>query len=886
MMPTQSDLLNAIVVMPLVYLVGFVFAVLFRIVGNAGLAIVLSALLFGLACLPLYRAIDDARRRERDLEQGMRPWVSYIKERAEGDERNILLETYYRQRGFTYLRVLLPSATLALQAPLFIAAFLYFSDLTLLEGIPFMGIADLSLPQGALAVVAAALYVAQALLSFEEQSRSEIVQPCVLGVALAALLFACDAGVVLFALCSELFLLGKVLVERALVRSGRVHKDEGVGARAADGEVEDDVAQDVRPTFLLACALCVAVLGVLVPSALVSASPAEFTDVSGTTSPLDYVLFTACVFAGAAFVWAGGYFHLLKGAARERMTQCAAFLGVSSLVDYLFFGQHLGTINTSLVFSTTPTFEIPEMALNLVVLVVLAVVLVFVWRNARNFVSAFIALLIVCVVVLDITNINTITSALSKRAETVAATEEAASSEQEEESASARVSKELFDEEGNIKPLFTLSKEGRNVVVLFLDRAIGGYVPYMFQEKPELAAQFDGFIYYPNSVSYGMWTMIGAPALAGGYEYTPPKLNERSDELLMDKHDEALKVLPQIFSSQGFSTTLINPPLVHYNFSATDFSTFSEIENLKAYRVSGAYVDDVDDGFADLLTKNRYRNFVFYSLFKGAPVVCQPALYDEGSYFTTIVNHAANAKFLAEYATLARLQELTSIEEGSSDNYLFMQNEAPHEGELLQMPDYVSSPFVDNRAYLDLDSYVVDGRKLDLTKGISYYCSNMAAFKEIGAWFDYLREQGVYDNTRIIMVSDHGYKLEQFEDLLLSDYVDIEAVDCLLMVKDFGAEGPMQTSREFMTNADTPSLALAGIVDNPKNPYTGNPISMQPKAEGDQTIYFTVVWNSNKHRKDTQFDFGDGFLYGVHDDIFTLDNWTQLSEPTTSEDWR
>lgn len=40
----------------------------------------------------------------------------------------------------------------------------------------------------------------------------------------------------------------------------------------------------------------------------------------------------------------------------------------------------------------------------------------------------------------------------------------------------------------------------------------------------------------------------------------------------------------------------------------------------------------------------------------------------------------------------------------------------------------------------------------------------MAAMLRLGEWFDYLREEGVYDNTRIILVSDHGYRLEQIEE--------------------------------------------------------------------------------------------------------------------------
>ena len=45
-------------------------------------------------------------------------------------------------------------------------------------------------------------------------------------------------------------------------------------------------------------------------------------------------------------------------------------------------------------------------------------------------------------------------------------------------------------------PKITLSRNGKNVVVIMLDRALGYIVPYLMDEKPELQEQFSGFTYY------------------------------------------------------------------------------------------------------------------------------------------------------------------------------------------------------------------------------------------------------------------------------------------------------------------------------------------------------------------------------------------------------
>ena len=65
--------------------------------------------------------------------------------------------------------------------------------------------------------------------------------------------------------------------------------------------------------------------------------------------------------------------------------------------------------------------------------------------------------------------------------------------------------------------IFSFSKKEKNVVVIMLDRAVGCYFPYIMEELPEVRKQFDGFTFYPNTLSYGSNTIYGVPAVYGGY---------------------------------------------------------------------------------------------------------------------------------------------------------------------------------------------------------------------------------------------------------------------------------------------------------------------------------------------------------------------------------
>ena len=117
---------------------------------------------------------------------------------------------------------------------------------------------------------------------------------------------------------------------------------------------------------------------------------------------------------------------------------------------------------------------------------------------------------------------------------------------------------------------------------------------------------------------------------------------------------------------------------------------------------------------------------------------------------------------------------------------------------------------------------------------------------QLGKWFDYLRENGVYDNTRIIIVGDHGVNMDVIDELLIDNgrggIVDIGRYNPLLLVKDFGSTG-FSISQEFMTNADVPTLAVAGLIADPVNPFTGKQINNNEKYAHAQLVFLSDKWD-------------------------------------------
>ena len=380
--------------------------------------------------------------------------------------------------------------------------------------------------------------------------------------------------------------------------------------------------------------------------------------------------------------------------------------------------------------------------------------------------------------------------------------------------------------------------------------------------------------------------------LFGGYEYTPVELNKRDTESLVSRQNEALKVLPVLFSENGYDVTVFDPPYANYSW-IPELSVYDEYPEIDAYITIGAF-----DGELDKLgmIENNNRNFFCFSLMKTMPVFLQPLLYDGGRYgqVTDLARSTPNiqstdgvskaegmeARFLNNYNVLLNLPQITQIKEGDEKNFLMMSNKTAHEPMLLQTPDYVPASEVDNTAYdaENADRFTLNGRTMDMSDAdqmISYH-ANMASMLQLGKWFDHLRENGVYDNTKIILVSDHGRQLFNFKEMDMrkewaatDDLSTLELYYPLLMVKDFNGTG-FAVSENFMTNADVPTIATEGVIEEPVNPFTGEKITNAEKTAHDQFVIISNKWNTSENNGNT---FLPAYWASVSDDMRDKENW-------------
>ncbi len=153
------DVIYKILIGPLELLFEIIYTFAYRLtfdpaasVYDPGLAIIALSIAVNLLVLPLYRRADAMQEEERDIQKRLKPGVDHIKKTFSGDERMMILQTYYRQNEYKPTYVLRGAVSLLLQIPFFIAAYNFLSNLILLRGASFGPIADLGSPDGLLRV--------------------------------------------------------------------------------------------------------------------------------------------------------------------------------------------------------------------------------------------------------------------------------------------------------------------------------------------------------------------------------------------------------------------------------------------------------------------------------------------------------------------------------------------------------------------------------------------------------------------------------------------------------------------------------------------------------------------------------------------------------------
>ncbi len=740
---TFGAILNTVLIGPLKLVFEVLFNFAYQITSNVGVSIVLLSLAMNFLVLPLYRCADAMQEKARDREAELHDGIAHIKKTFKGDERMMMLQTYYKQNHYSPLSALSGSVSLLLEIPFFIAAYQFLSNASPLSGAslgPIKNFADPdamikigSLTINFLPFAMTIINIVTSVLFLKGSPLSSKIQLYVMALFFLVFLYTSPSGLVFYWTLNNVFSLVKTIFYKlknprkvlrilssvvgiALYAAVKISGVRNPVVSAKDSiEIASLVcmlvlqlplllhllfkyvklpqsknpAKPNKKLFILGGVFISLVLGAFIPSTYIAAEPQEFITLQYYKHPNWFIVSSLCLSVGTFLVWFGVFYWLASDKGKVWFERVLWAFCAVMLVDYMFFGTNLGNISANLQYDDYLYFTLPQILLNALVVALVVAAMCFIIIKFKRVTVSVLAIAIVAIGGMSTVNFGKIIKGVNAM-------------DKSEQTADT--------------PTFELSKGGQNVIVIMLDRAFGAYFPYIQQEianrdLTDGKSFLDGFTYYSNVISFGDHTNFASPALLGGYEYTPVAMNQREDKKLAEKQNEANLVMPRIFTEQnGVGQTtpwadkafVFDPVYANYQW-VSDLSIYDDYEDkIHARNIIGYFMDENQ---SKAVVENKYRDFFCFSLMKSMPLAVQRPMYQNGLYNRVSTNknkyayseqavHSVStavgvkATFMENYGNLVNLSNMTTSTDESVNRYVYMTNDITHEPMLLDEEVY------------------------------------------------------------------------------------------------------------------------------------------------------------------------------------------------------
>jgi YidC/Oxa1 family membrane protein insertase len=702
-----TDILYTLTIWPIKAIIEFLFIFFNRTFYNAGLGIVFLSVIVNTLLLPIYAVADRWQRENRLLQAGMAKKLADIRAVFKGDERQMLINAYYRQMGYSPLWGLKSSVGLLVQIPFFIAAYQFLSHTSALPGESFWVLNDLGSGDALLRVggaafnvmpfIMTAVNIISALVYARDLGARDKAQLFGMALVFLVLLYNSPSGLVLYWICNNLFSLGKNIASAKLKHPGRALQilTSAVALVLVGGAVfgafdvdryvflfvalglclllgpflwkaltnsMDRVspsARDCRFLYFSSAALLCLMIGALVPAQVLASSVSDFNEPWG--------------FMTRTFIQSAAFFILIPLLAwnfssvmvKKILALALAITALSSLICLFALSSSYGAMTNSFKIEDTRLIvnAFPLWVNIIVIAVSVSIPCVFVLRGKQKILSSIFNATTLAILVLTAVNMVSINSEIRKLKKLGWG--------------------DLADNNYTREPageVFPLTRNGNNNFIIFIDKAVGIAMYTALNEMPFLAEQFDGFVWFPNTLSLGAVTITGLPGMLGGYDYIPQKIDARRDVLLKDKINEAITMLPKLFGEAGHRVSITDPTLANMQF-VPDISVFENLKNVKAQNIEGRLVSRFRNEFPDKEEKAA-DSFNFdilfrYGLFRTALPILRYGIYYNGKWWRDGASNAY-AIGITQFSSLYYLSDLCAIDDQGDTLNIFM-NGTTHE---------------------------------------------------------------------------------------------------------------------------------------------------------------------------------------------------------------
>ncbi len=369
-----------------------------------------------------------------------------------------------------------------------------------------------------------------------------------------------------------------------------------------------------------------------------------------------------------------------------------------------------------------------------------------------------------------------------------------------------------------------------NIIHIVLDEQQSTVTEHLIHTDPQFRDNMTGFIFYPNTAANYRSTAMAIPAMLTGIVYK----NES------DKNH----FLKEVLSHNPLTTSLEKSGFNTHIYTMGFYCNKAQIKNCIPQPELSP-------------TKSAYL-LLDYSLFKAVPDILKPAVYSHDRW--VISRRFVNPSYEASLGGLNHLafqyfNEHLNVAD-SAPTYKFYHSMITHSPAVLMKN-------------CDLRTRRVDRHGMT-GKADQAAC----AFGHIFTFLDKLKLAGIYDNTMIIISSDHGanYLSDAQQKSLSQSTVDERHYStslATLFIKPFKATGQLKISDAPVSLNDIPNTILAALN-----------IPLLPQGEN----ALALTQTQNRNREFIFYDYNDSYwgdsklppltIYKIHGDVRDIRNWT------------
>ena len=861
-MSNALDLLYLLFIWPIEASMQFVLETSTRYLSSIGFAIILLSIVTNIILIPFSRLADKWMKKEQRAQKKLAPYIAEIKSVFKGQERFMMLETLYKQNHYHPLLAIKASAGLLIQIPFFIAAYQLLSHYSSFKGESFLFLSDLSaadstfsigtFPVHILPLIMTLINILSAYIYSSHLPSKDRSKQYVLAIIFLIVLYESPSALVLYWTLNNLFTLAKNIANKYYFKTDVA--DTSLQVEVEKVKLIERIKNSLKvqlnstecltvfsSTTFITCSL----IYFFTPTSVYLSDPSSFsTSFSHIAKDLGLSFISISlpiilIFAILPLVIKRFFCVISTSIALSSCMYAFVFTGDYGALDFFQFQRNASIISLNNLIKDTfiflsiyyLTFKLLKEGTK---------------HSLMTFSFATLSAIIIASVI-NLFNISNITTHTSS------------------DSLNNELTIPSYTDD-----LLSFSPTKNNVLVIMLDMFTGGHIKNIFAENPDIATSLDGFTWFPNTLSAGAATFQGEPGIHGGHQYTPYEMNKRNIDSIIDEINKSYAIITDAFGPKNY----------HISFAGVEYADCKSIEKYtldypakvcteREYEAEFFNYWLEHSGTTGLNVSNEHQASMLTSigLFRISSYNFRPIIYQDGRWLMTLANQTSkmtlngftSAKKAAAIESFHRLSNSSS----TKNTFKYIQSSITH---------YSWAHAKDSCEILSEDPYKDTQGVLEQVNGIipEHYYAEVCALRALSKWFDWMKKEGVYDNTHIILVSDHGQgdSAELSKAFQLSQQTSYPGrAHALLMSKKIGSKGELKVDHSFMSNADTPSLFCSSI-GGCKN------ISENYGMKGSSRfLHYTVgEWRPNDHDKDRYL----GDFYTVKDNLFDPTQWEKL----------